>query len=148
MREYQSPGRMKNSSYYIAPVGVRTHDLPHTVASNMGKVSHALTHSATAAFITLAPRAGGECEDSAFGSICLSACATKKLLLRSACFFNMIRVARFSSKMNWTLNHSKIGPNMTSMYAMTSNVRYDEKMRNHVKSVSYRARVCNRGVSF
>ena len=40
---------MKNSSYYIAPVGVRTHDLPHTVASNMGKVSHALTHSATAA---------------------------------------------------------------------------------------------------
>ena len=38
----QSPGRMKNSSYYIAPVGVRTHDLPHTVASNMIKVSHAL----------------------------------------------------------------------------------------------------------
>ena len=45
----QSPGRMKNSSYYIAPVGVRTHDLPHTVASNMGKVSYALTHLATAA---------------------------------------------------------------------------------------------------
>ena len=45
----QSPGRMKNSSYYFAPVGVRTHDLPHIVASNMGKVSHALTHSATAA---------------------------------------------------------------------------------------------------
>ena len=42
-----SPGRMKNSSYYIAPAGDRTHDLPHTVASNMGKVSHALTHSAT-----------------------------------------------------------------------------------------------------
>ena len=40
---------MKNSSYYIAPVGVRTHDLPHTIASNMGKVSYALTHSATAA---------------------------------------------------------------------------------------------------
>ena len=40
---------MKNSSYYIAPAGDRTHDLPHTVASNMGKVSHALTHSATAA---------------------------------------------------------------------------------------------------
>ena len=39
---------MKNSSYYIAPVGVRTHDLPHTVASNMDKVSYALTHSATA----------------------------------------------------------------------------------------------------
>ena len=39
---------MKNSSYYIAPVGVRTHDLPHTAASNMSKVSHALTHSATA----------------------------------------------------------------------------------------------------
>ena len=35
-KPYQSPGRMKNSSYYIAPVGVRIHDLPHTVASNMG----------------------------------------------------------------------------------------------------------------
>ena len=34
-KPYQSPGRMKNSSYYIAPVGDRTHDLPHTVASNM-----------------------------------------------------------------------------------------------------------------
>ena len=42
-------GRMKNSSYYIAPVGDRTHDLPHTVASNMVKVSHALNHSATEA---------------------------------------------------------------------------------------------------
>ena len=40
---------MKNLFYYIAPVGVRTHDLSHTVASNMGKVSYALTHSATAA---------------------------------------------------------------------------------------------------
>ena len=40
---------MKNSSYYIAPVGDRTHDLLHTVASNMVKVSYALTHSATAA---------------------------------------------------------------------------------------------------
>ena len=45
----QSPGRMKNSSYYIAPVGIRTHDLPHTATSNMGKVSYYLTHSATAA---------------------------------------------------------------------------------------------------
>ena len=42
-------GRMKNSSYYIAPVGDWTHDLPHTVASNMVKVSHALNHSATQA---------------------------------------------------------------------------------------------------
>ena len=40
---------MKNSSYYIAPVGDRTHDLPHTVASNMVKVSNALNHSATEA---------------------------------------------------------------------------------------------------
>ena len=40
---------MKNSTYYIAPVGDRTHDLPHTVASNMVKVSHALNHSATEA---------------------------------------------------------------------------------------------------
>ena len=46
-KPYQSPGRMKNSSYYIAPVGDWTHDLPHTVASNMVKVSHALNHSAT-----------------------------------------------------------------------------------------------------
>ena len=37
---------MKNSSYYTAPAGDRTHDLPHTVASNMVKVSHALNHSA------------------------------------------------------------------------------------------------------
>ena len=50
-KPYQSPGRMKNSSYYIAPVGDRTHDLPHTVASNMVKVSHALNHSAMAAVI-------------------------------------------------------------------------------------------------
>ena len=42
-KPYQSPGRMKNS------VGDRTHDLPHTVALNMVKVSQALNHSATAA---------------------------------------------------------------------------------------------------
>ena len=45
-KPYQSPGRMNNSSYYIAPVGDRTHDLPHTLASNMVKVSHALNHCA------------------------------------------------------------------------------------------------------
>ena len=44
---------MKNSSYCIDPVGDRTHDLPHTVASNMVKVSHALNHSATEAVITI-----------------------------------------------------------------------------------------------
>ena len=43
---------MKNSSYYIAPVGDWTHDLPHTVASNMVKVSHALNNSATEAVIS------------------------------------------------------------------------------------------------
>ena len=48
-KPYQSPGRMKNSSYYIAPVGDCTYDLPHTVASNMVNVSHALNHSATEA---------------------------------------------------------------------------------------------------
>ena len=48
-KPFQSPGRMKNSSYYIAPAGDRTHDLPHTVASNMVKVSYAPNHSATAA---------------------------------------------------------------------------------------------------
>ena len=42
---------MKNSPYYIAPVGDWTHDLPHTVASNMVKVSHALNHSATEAVL-------------------------------------------------------------------------------------------------
>ena len=36
------------------PVGVRTHDLRHTVASNMGKVSYALTHSDTAAVMVCA----------------------------------------------------------------------------------------------
>ena len=45
-KPYQSPGRMKNSSYYIAPVGDRTHDLPHTIISNMVKVYHAINHSA------------------------------------------------------------------------------------------------------
>ena len=45
--------RTKNSSYYIAPVGDWTHDPPHTVASNMVNVSHALNHSATeAVYIT------------------------------------------------------------------------------------------------
>ena len=43
---------MKNSSYYIAPVGDQTHDLPHTAASNMVKVSHALNHTATEAVMT------------------------------------------------------------------------------------------------
>ena len=47
---------MKNSSYYIAPVGDRTHDLPHTVASNMVKMSHALNHSATEAVSLEWPR--------------------------------------------------------------------------------------------
>ena len=53
-KPYQSPGRMKNSSYYIAPARDGTHDLPYTVASNMVKVSHALNHPATAA-VTLLP---------------------------------------------------------------------------------------------
>ncbi len=49
-KPYQSPGRMKNSSYYIiAPVGDWTQDIPHTIASNMVKVSHTLNHSATEA---------------------------------------------------------------------------------------------------
>ena len=52
-KPYQSPGRMKNSSYYIAPVGDWTHDLPHTVASNMVKVSHTLNHSATEALLKI-----------------------------------------------------------------------------------------------
>ena len=37
---------------YIAPVGDRTHALPHTVDSNMVNVSHALTHSDTEAVET------------------------------------------------------------------------------------------------
>ena len=47
---------MKNLSYYIAPVGDWTHDLPHTVASNMVKVSHALNHSATEAVSYVYPK--------------------------------------------------------------------------------------------
>ena len=50
-KPYQSPGRMTHSSYYIAPVGDRTHDLPHTVASNMVNVSQSPNHSATAAVL-------------------------------------------------------------------------------------------------
>ena len=42
-KPYQSNGKMKNSSYYNCPGRDWTHDLPHTVASNMVKVSHALT---------------------------------------------------------------------------------------------------------
>ena len=41
--------RKPYSSYYIAPVGDRTRDVPHTVASNMVKVSPALDRSATEA---------------------------------------------------------------------------------------------------
>ena len=44
-KPYQSPGRMKYSSYYIAPVGDLTHDLPHTLASNMVKVSHSASQA-------------------------------------------------------------------------------------------------------
>ena len=47
---------MKNSSYYIAPAGDRTHDLPHTVASNMAKVSHVLTHSALTSRVAWSPQ--------------------------------------------------------------------------------------------
>ena len=51
MREpYQSPSDEKLILLY-RPVGDRTHDFLHTVASNMVKVSHALNHSATAAVI-------------------------------------------------------------------------------------------------
>ena len=41
----ESPGRMKNSSYYISPAGDRTHDLPQTIASNIVKGPTALTAS-------------------------------------------------------------------------------------------------------
>ena len=49
---------MKNSSYYIAPIRDWTHDLPHTVASNMVKVSHALNHSATEAVMGMVALSG------------------------------------------------------------------------------------------
>ena len=50
-KPYQSPAWSYEKTHPtdIAPVGDRTHDLPHTVVSNMVKVSHALNHSATAA---------------------------------------------------------------------------------------------------
>ena len=41
-RTMQSPGRMTNSSYYIAPAGDRTHNLGRR-SVNMIKVSYALT---------------------------------------------------------------------------------------------------------
>ena len=48
-----SDEKLINSSFYIAPVGDLTHDLPHTVASNMVRVSHSLNHSATEALILI-----------------------------------------------------------------------------------------------
>ena len=48
-KPYQSPGRMKNSYYFFPRSGIELTTLPHTVASNMVKVSHALNHSATEA---------------------------------------------------------------------------------------------------
>ena len=47
-KPYQSPGS-DEKLILIASVGDRTHDLLHTVASNMVKVSHTLNHSATEA---------------------------------------------------------------------------------------------------
>ena len=47
-KPFQSPGRMKNSSYYIAPAGDWTHDLPLTVGQHDQGVLPA-NHSATAA---------------------------------------------------------------------------------------------------
>ena len=48
-KPYQSPDRMKNSSYYyISPVGDRTHNLPHTVTLNMVNMFHGLNQPATA----------------------------------------------------------------------------------------------------
>ena len=44
-KPYQSPDRMKNSSYYNAPVGDWTHDLPYTIASNLVKVYHSATEA-------------------------------------------------------------------------------------------------------
>ena len=45
-KPYQLTGWTKNSSYYSAPVGDRTHDLPHLHSFIVAKVSHALNHSA------------------------------------------------------------------------------------------------------
>ena len=48
-KPYRLPGWTKNSSYYSAPVGDRTRDLPPPCSFIMAKVSHALNHSAMAA---------------------------------------------------------------------------------------------------
>ena len=50
MRENRASHRSDEKTHLaiLPPVGDQTHDLPHTVASNMVNVSHALTHSATA----------------------------------------------------------------------------------------------------
>ena len=62
-KSFQSPDRIKkNSSYCIAPAGNRTHDLPHTVASNTVKVSHTLNHSATVAVQSHVCTTSSECD--------------------------------------------------------------------------------------
>ena len=48
-KPYQSHGSDEKLILLYCPGRDRTHDLPHTVASNMVKVSHALNHSATEA---------------------------------------------------------------------------------------------------
>ena len=46
-KPYQLPGWTKNSSYYSAPVGVKTHDLPPPQLQH----GHALNHSAIEAVV-------------------------------------------------------------------------------------------------
>ena len=48
-KPYQSPGHDEKLILLYCPGRDWTHDLPHTVASNMVKLSHALNHSATEA---------------------------------------------------------------------------------------------------
>ena len=61
-KPYQSPGSDEKLILLYCPVGDRTHDLPHTVASNMVKVSHALNHSATEAVVNSHATSAYECE--------------------------------------------------------------------------------------
>ena len=50
---YQSPGQDEKLILLYCPGRGLTHDLPHTVASNMVNGSHALNHSATEAVVGL-----------------------------------------------------------------------------------------------
>ena len=52
-KPYRLLGSTKNSSYYSAPVGVQTHELPHSIASTRPGYPMPLNHSAMEAGIRI-----------------------------------------------------------------------------------------------